>query len=773
MFSGCGNYSNETIGAKDNGVGKTVKLIVKADANSAFVITDDNNNTALKWTDTGLTVSSFGTNTNGINIGLSIVGSWYPFGNTTINSTECLLISCAQSNDTRCNNLPTDTQIVSTENNQGCMLSGGKGIYMLITKSGDPNSNATVANSPSSADGFYTAHLNDFTVDKNGFITVDKMWSCDSSIGTVSCTSVALSELVGGKIYLKVYDGYYGDNSADFDDGTVKYVLINIQTGVVYSGFVSETTNTIIRTIDSAAQAMDQSLVASLKSLAFIIILLYLTITGFMFMTGLSKITQKEAVIKLLKISIVLMFLTPQNIIGSEFPKIYQWLANISSQIILNNMNTDIPVIDTNTSIGQLENNLNYLTFYDSIINQILSRSVNFKIIALIFTLNFYKVTYMYILMCIIVYVVLQSMLLYITAYLQIAILTVVLPILVPTLLFTTTADLFQSWLKYMANAALMIVVSTTGLGIVLSIMISDFSGLVSYSITKSWWWFPDSTHEVNNVLNLQSFMTTLLKTLMCYAFVELVPKLANALSNTQVGVSAQAFNALSQGIKSFGGTLGSGLKYVNNRYLIGRVWDQRYKTGGKYDRSKEGTKFLDSYSYIPRQQIKSVVQKVQQAYKKNAITRVLMDGIIRPMYTSDEHLETLHKEYNMNAWAEYKNATNDNFDKIIESKQADYKKAISENLNQIEDVKIGDKEYKLDTTNEKIDHNGNKFTHEEIRKAIANGEQLKLPDGTKATVSAEGYSQNLRDQYKNLKTSEDQLHKITHEFEKIKRGKV
>lgn len=773
---GCGNYVTDHIEAYDNGQGKAVRLLVKPDQNGQSVLRDENNNIALKWNDTGLIVSNFASNQQGISIGLFISGRWYPFGSNGT-SKQCDITTCGQVQDIRCNNLPSDTKIVNPTNNQGCYLSNGQGVYMLIAKQDndvapDPNINPTVANSPNSADGFYTAHLSDFPMSKDGLITVDKMWECDDNSSVVSCNPIPMSKLIGGKIYLKVYDGYYSDNSADLTDSIGNpYVLINVETGVLSPNFVSEAITIIISTIDNVCERINKSLIKSLRDIAFVIILMYVAFTGFSFMTGLSKITQTEAVIRLLKISIVLMFLTPNNIIAEGFTKIYQELANFSSNIIIENIsNTPIPT-GTQNSGNHLEDNLNYLKFYDGIINQILSKQVHIKLIALLFTINFWLIPFMYVLIVMIIFIVLRSLLLYIAAYMQIAFLILILPILVPTLLFQVTADLFQNWLKYMANSALLIVIATTGFGLVLNIMVSNFSNLISYSVSKTWWWFADSDDAVSAVLNFKTYILTFMNAFICYAFVEVAPKLADALSESQMSPSFNAFNSLWGGMSRMMNEGISGLKSINNQYFIGRLMDQSYKTDGKYDKDKEGKGIVNQWR---RQR-----NAVDKFYERNIGRKI--DKINKEM--NDNSIISLSDPYKDQAKKDeltdlrQKNAENKttfgDYKEMIDSKKKDYLDEVKNNAGLITSVTTlpdGDQIQLNQDVNKTIMYNDHEIDKDEIRKAIVEGRDAKSVDGglsIRVNLHEGNYNVGLND---TLKRKLQELDRIEKDYGFVKR---
>lgn len=771
IVSGCDKYDDEIISAHDNGTGKGIKLYVKQDASDRSLLQDEDNGT-LKWTDTGLIVSSFLTNTATPTISLSIRGRWYPFGSIKNNSSpkECITRSCNETDDMRCTNLPPNIQIVTTEDNEGCALSKAKGVYMLIAKNingitSDPNINAMVANSPSSADGFYTAHLGDYTQDKNGLMIIDKMWECansdSSSNSIISCNPVPISKLIGGKIYLKIYDSYYNDNSADYSDNGRSYIFINIERGVIYSNVISQIIRLLVNTIDNTANALSHSLVQSLKNVILSIIILYIAFTGFMFMTGLSKITQKEAFVKLIKLSIVMMFFNPDNMFAQNFPKIYQGLANISSNIIMNNINRTVPMTVQDENVGGFEESLSYLMFFDGIVNQMFSRQVHLKLIALLFSIFYWILPFMVIFILMILYTVLQSMLLYTVAYTQIGVLIVILPILVPALLFQTTAELFQSWLKYMANSAILIVVATMGLGLILKIMTDDFTGLISYAVTvKSFCVYPVSYSEVISVLNFKTYMSALIRAFICYSFVNMAPQLANALSDANLSPSADAFRNLSNGLNNMGSSIVGELKMMNNKYLIGRLMDQAYKTNGKYDKDKEGKGVLNKW--------RQTRQKIEHLYKQNAISK-----LIRPLYIDERTLKSEKESYE-NYQDNLSTKRYNDYEEKLKQKEAANKSAIEANLNTIQNVDIGGRPLNLSNPGDTIDYNNQTISKQDIRQAIAENKQLTLPDGTNVALNNPQIANNVAynmEPLQQLQETQNKLSGIKEQLQKIRRN--
>lgn len=612
FLTGCGN-NNDHIDADDMGAGKRIKLRVKADEGSDNLLKDETGRIVLKWTDTGLFLSDkmFDEDGNVIppGIGLSVSGAWYPWGNSYDSQpNECELVKCSEVNDSRCQILADQSTNIVRKfyGNANCYLTSGLGIYVLVAKQQpdgsfpDPNQNVDVASGPSVASGFFTAHIGAFPPSNKGMINVTDMWGCKKINNLYSCDKMDINEVVGGKIYLKLMDQIYSDNDADnVDNQGNLYVLVNIKTGVYYPNFVNTVLKTLRYTIEIITKALKDSILQSFVDIIKLVLILYVAITGFGFMTGLVKLNQTEAVVRLLKIGIIVMLTTPKNPIANGFLSIYEALATFASDIIAKSMPNMPSGGISDGSEGAFGDQIGYLVIYDMILNQVISSQVQFKIWSLLFTKNFWLIPFLYILLLIILLVVFRSLLLYITAYVQISILILILPILAVMLLFKVTADLFQNWLKYMANSALLIVVATMGMGLTLSLMQKNLGDLLNYSITcheffwSMTWWTPDNEDAVDAVLNVSTYFSALIMALICQSFVEHVPKLADSLSDSQLSPSSHAFASLWNGISGIGMGIGSTLKVINANYGMGALLNLRY---GKDGEEKEGKGVLDKW---------------------------------------------------------------------------------------------------------------------------------------------------------------------------------
>ncbi len=637
IITGCSNGDTDHIDADDNGTGRNVRLKVKPDYTSSIdVVKGDTGEYTTRWFDTGLFVTgqTYDEDGNEIppRIGLSTSGLWYPWGidNKGI-AKECLIVSCGQSTDDRCKTLDPSTPVIqSFALNNKCYFTNGNGVYILVAKHkddgtySDPNQSFDVASGPSVKQGFYTSHIGDFAPDKDGVIKIDKFWSCTSASADdkVFCDSINIDQLIGGKIYVKLSDAYYADNDSSISDSQKNpYIGINIKTGVFYPNFVSAALKAFRNTIELATYAIKNAIMDSLQDVIFVVIMLYLCITIFGFMIGIVKLNQTEAVVRLFKIGIVAMLTSPNNVIASGFVVLYQNLAEFASSIIASNLPYMPNASSYDDSSGDtFGNQIGYLAIYDIIFNQLISREVHTKIWALLFTESFWCIPALYILISIIIVVVFRSLLTYILAYIQLSVGILILPILAVMLLFKVTATLFQNWLKYMLDSALMIVIGTMGMGLTLSLMDNSLSSMLQYSVTwRDWfwflgWWFPDNQDTVSSAISPSNYFFALISALICKTFIENILTLVNSLSGSTIARSSDAFRALWGNIGNPLSPLqnswvinnipilnkitnalispGQTLRQINAKYLTGALLNRRYNKDG----SGEGKSILDKW---------------------------------------------------------------------------------------------------------------------------------------------------------------------------------
>ncbi len=718
MLTGCSNGDTDHIDADDIGIGKNIRLKVKPNASaSSDVIKGDGEEYTTTWLNTGLFVTGQTYDDEGTEyppkIGLSLSGLWYPWGiKNSIVAKECLLTTCGQSSDDRCKTLDDSTPVIkSFLDNGNCYFAKGHGVYILVAQQqsdgsySDPNQSFDTASGPSVKQGFYTAHIGDFKADQTGVINIDKFWSCTPtpSGDKIVCDSINIDKLIGGKIYLKLSDSYYVDNDSSLSEKPSNpYIGVNIKTGVFYPNFVSATLKAFRNTIETISYAVKNAILASLQDIIFVVIMLYFVITAFGFMTGIVKLNQTEAVVRLLKIGVVAMLTSPNNIITTGFVGLYQNLAEFAADIISNNL-PYMPNVSSydSSSGGTFGNQIGYLAIYDIIFNQIISKSIHTKIWALLFTESFWCIPALYILLSIIVVVVFRSLLIYIMAYIQLSIGILILPIFAVMLLFKITAGLFEKWLQHMVDSALMIVVGTMGMGLTLSLMDNILSTMLTYAVTwTNWfwflgWWFPDNEDTVSNAISPSNYFFALISALICKSFVENILQMTNSLSGSNLARSSDAFRGLWQVIGGKFSSVGETLRSVNAKYLTGALLNHRYNKDG----SGEGKSILDKWQ--------TTRNRADLLYKKSIANPIKYGKDIvdpRSVFSSTKHLKEkeLQQELNiLKSQNKYNGISANKYSDLIRQKENTLydklsKITVSDRTGASHEISLKDGEYKL-----------------------------------------------------------------------------
>jgi type IV secretion system protein VirB6 len=524
------------------------------------------------WTDTGVIV--VGQNFDGsVGVGLSVSNPWYPLGLGINEGKECQLETCSTSSDSRCKMLkdPSIMVVANNSDNGGCKLSNGKGIYVLFAlptsegKYNNPNLNYGSAAYPSPKFGFYTANLGAFPP-QEGNILVTQAWSC-TSFG--ECTVKPIKELIGSKVFLKVVDDFYADNQTKTNNNQVK---INIKTGIYRPGFIITSIDALDSTIATVVKTIQSALLMNLQGLISTVLILYILFSAISFAIGSLNITYTELIVRIIKLSIVTILTTPNSYITETFTSSFRILAESASSLIAEAI-PNLAALQTQTSnnFGKIR----YLIAYEDIINQITSYQVHIKIISLLFTIYFWLIPFLYLLILILLLIVLKALLLFITAYVQLSILIVILPIAVLALLFQLTNEIFQSWLRYMANSALLITVTVLGIGLSLSMIAGGLEDLLSYKVEIVGIFWSPNTSQVSNILTASNYFLLLIKALLCYAVLDYIPGLVDAFTNAQFAPTANNFAALKAGISQTGQEFGQKVKNFNNEYILGALWNR------------------------------------------------------------------------------------------------------------------------------------------------------------------------------------------------------
>jgi type IV secretory pathway VirB6-like protein len=610
LFTKDSNLDNEVnkIDADDLGKGLTLSLPV----NMTKPIKGINGSSTQAWHDTGLLLVS-NNNSKGVGVTLSVGNAWYPLGKSPNKNHECQLEACTISDDPRCKILKNSSvEVVSSiASNKYCKLSNGKGIYLLFAKPFDngnynnPNSSYSSAAYPSNSMGFYTSHLGEFQV-KEGNIFVNKAWSCDGISG--SCKAIEMEKILGSRIYVKLLDDFYGDN---FTKNKNNIIRVNLKHGIYKPNFIQAVISSLEATMDLVSFNLKNSFLSSLQGLISVTLVLYLIFNGFGFALGTINLSHTEFIVRIFKLSLVVMLTSPNDFITDFFISSFKILGETTASLIAGLL----PDLSGLQGYGKL-GGISYLLPYEDLVNQLISYPIHVKILSLSLTKEFYLIPFLYMIIVLLLLVILKSLMLFIIAYMQLAVLVIILPIMALTILFQFTGELFQNWLKYMANSAMLITVTVLSTGLILNMIYEGLGDLLNYQVELSWLVWSPVGDQAAKALTMDKIFFLLLKALICSTIIESIPSLVDGFTNAQFSPSAGSFRSLEQGITGLGGEIWDFIRKNNATYGIGRFLDQAYKKDGKYSKDKEGKQFLDQFQ-VGRKAFNDMTSRSQELLHK------------------------------------------------------------------------------------------------------------------------------------------------------------
>ena len=271
------------------------------------------------------------------------------------------------------------------------------------------------------------------------------------------------------KVYFKILDRHYSDNSGQY--------IITIKSGFkdYNSDFLESFSNTILgdifgaRAIDSKAPllktAPNEGIVPSLykrivgapgfKNAVKALMLLYVVITGMMFVIGVVQMTHKELVMRVVKLIFVSLLLSSEY--SWTFFDYYLYGFFIDGSLYLKNL-----VLQAGFG-GQ-----------KSIVSLVFSLQLFYKLSAVAttsFVGIFYVIVYI-IALGLFVFVVFETYIAYLIAMMIMGLIIIMAPIFLSLILFGVTKRLFDIWLKKVMYYAIQPVFLFLGIGVISSIVI-------------------------------------------------------------------------------------------------------------------------------------------------------------------------------------------------------------------------------------------------------------------------------------------------------------
>lgn len=554
------------------------------------------------WVSTGLSTTGLakGTGSNNNDQGILkiyVSGAWGPWGGNLASLPECQLKACDANlieeqpcmtggkivdyNDI--NNIPC--RMGSLDDSSGQTISSntlGWGLYGLIALTNPSSQLSPNPNDPSNLESlpaalFRTFRLAPLQQDNDGYyFEMDSTQTCEVIAGTTTCKTDANAQgqtaIPEGALYFKTSDSYYQDNVGGFE--------INIISNVYAPrGFIESTIDGIISQLSTITYSIYQAVTVQSGFLYIIraILVLYIVITGFGFMTGMLKINQGELFIRLFKFAIVSILLTKgswdffNNYLFSLFTLGAQSIADlmISATATYNAMSNNVNFV--------LPENASSLSVFDVILRMCTSGAVNAKIWSLLFY-KWYSVyiPLFYVCLYFMILAIIRSVILYLSSIIIIAIMLVISPIFLSFILFKFTKELFDGWLKQLMASAMQLIIVAGTFVLMMTLITTQLETLLHYKvcwkivwsldipftnwnnfqyepwhILDIWFWHPASEQQVDAAITPIHFFAFLIVSILFNGFMQEIPGIIDTLSGAFLMPITKFYGAAMQTIEN------------------------------------------------------------------------------------------------------------------------------------------------------------------------------------------------------------------------------
>ncbi|CAL7959807.1 type IV secretion system protein VirB6 [Alphaproteobacteria bacterium] len=617
LCSGCGE---ECYDANDMGNGKMIVLNARAEKGTndpPLLRPEPKSHQVVAWRDTGLYTIGTTYDQSGNLVAAAIRGNvrgvWYPWGKGDL-APGCASVLCNLCTNTPCDRYmatcltpgngadATGSYIRPSRRNAPCALKNGMGLYGLISiqKStgggySDPNANAETSDAPS-ASAFRTFHVGQYSINDKGDFAVLYNVVCDPE--TLQCRRDRQQGVTGdsmalGRLYLKILDNWYGDNAGGY--------TVQFYDGVYYRGFITDLLSFFNELIRDSAKTVYEQVGNHIVSIARAMLVLYIAITGILFMMGVTQISAQELLMRLFKVGVIVTLISPfKNTMDPESG--YTFFNDYLFNLFRAAANSVANVITTSAFFIQQANHhmsgvmvaaktlspgASYLVIYDQYITSVFSEAVSAKIWGLLFTSKFYFILAIYFCIVILIITIFRAIVLYAVAFLQVGLLVSVFPIFIIMILFQFTKDLFQNWLRYMLGSALVIVMTTALTALMFVLLKTALDDLLRYGIC--WkevfriiffpvnFWYPSDFSEVDVALSAANYLRVLFFTLVFYVFMDNVADLADGLSgNMTYGRIADAYRGVT-------GAAQKTAAFLADELYINKLGDKLHEIHSKY----------------------------------------------------------------------------------------------------------------------------------------------------------------------------------------------
>ena len=365
-------------------------------------------------------------------------------------------------------NMCTQTTYIKVAN-PPCLFTKGVGLYALISPI-DPNLTKSSMQSPIGA----SFHLGEPHPTYNLYYLGEKAGGVLFQYGSASESD----QYVGSKLYLKILDTYYGDNSGQYK--------VLIKSGLDYGepGPISRVLETCKKTLFGSGSDDRYGLVKNIyngilhdtryQGMVSGLLTLYIMFSGFSFLIGTIQMSHTELAMRVFKI----VFMTTMLNSTKSWSFFHDYLFVFFIEGV-----DDI----SGKFLGQIGNSSSGLTYFDDMLGVMLGLKTLSKLSALLFTTWFgFIFIIVYLCLCMgYMWIMMRAVVLYLTCLIFIGLIITMAPIFFCFMLFDATKSLFDNWLKQLVSYTLQPIILIVGLSMAGVIIRHEIYTTLGFTVCK------------------------------------------------------------------------------------------------------------------------------------------------------------------------------------------------------------------------------------------------------------------------------------------------
>lgn len=295
-----------------------------------------------------------------------------------------------------------------------------------------------------------------------------------------------------GKLYIRVRDNYWADNSGSYD---VKIKYKKYESNGVISDFIEGVKDTLrhmtidasrqffrnISCVGEACNCMGPSCTSQYVDYIRALLILYIAGYGLMFLMGSVDISQMDLMIRVLKIGVVLTLISDTS---------FDFFYNNFFNLFLDGM--DDLIAKSQSGFDNASDSGNVFAFADNMISlTLLSKTTWLKLAAMLFISPMGMILGVMLIIGVLLFLlgVFKAVVVYLMATLVIGILILLAPIFIPFILFKPTAHLFENWLRTLVQYSLEPVLLLIGLGVLTQLAYVLFTTIINFHVCWKCMW--------------------------------------------------------------------------------------------------------------------------------------------------------------------------------------------------------------------------------------------------------------------------------------------